>query len=331
MSDSTDDFVRLGRPLSIPRRIPTTAHTMVCKEIAPERQIEGAAKFELSLAERWSSLTLPLPLAGAEALRPDANGRLPAIEALRAASPWLEPILKHLELQLRVQLAIGRPWVAFEPLLLVGPPGTGKTWLVRRIAEALGLPSGVLEMGAASDDRTLAGTARGYNQTQPAWPLVEIAQSEVANPVLALDEIEKAGGSARNGRPHFTLLGMIETTSAKAWYDGCLLAECDLSHVNWIACANDVAPIPTPLLSRFHVFELSPPQPDHFDAALASIVRDIAMRWEWPINMMPALPPTAVSVLRDQFSRSRSIRRLARDARALLGAALVDRGGATRQ
>jgi ATP-dependent Lon protease len=274
-------------------------------------------------------------MAARDTSGPDTSAHdcaLPAgLAALAAAMPWGAAVIDHVARQQRIQLAIGRPWVRIEPLLLVGPPGVGKTWLIRRLGEALGVPTAVLELGGASDDRLLAGTARGWANAQPAWPLIELARLRVANPILVLDEIDKAGGSGRNGQPHLTLLSMLDRASSSAWPDSCLLTECDLSHISWIACANRAEPLPGPLLSRFHIVQLSPPSTDHLDAALASIRHEVARDWQLSPDALPTLPPAAITALRRHLARTRSIRDLDRATRAIFGALLAEQGGPERQ
>lgn len=216
----------------------------VCERIEPERELANGPRFDQSLGQRWDMLTRPLRLAGRAAMRPSASGRFPALDALGEAMPWGKPLVDDVERQLRIQLALGRPWIRIEPVLLVGAPGVGKTWLARRLGAALALRGAALELGSASDDRTLSGTARGWSNAQPAWPLVVIASTCSPNPLLVLDELDKAGGSSSNGRPHHALLSLLEPASARAWYDQCLMTACDLSQVNWIACANTLDPIP---------------------------------------------------------------------------------------
>lgn len=262
--------------------------------------------------------------------RAAGGGFFPRLDALVAARPWAAGLVCGVERQVRTQFAIGRPWMQIEPTLLVVSPGVGKTWLARQLVAAFDLPTATLELGGASDDRALAGTARGYTYTIPCWPLVVIARTATANPLLVLDEVDKAGGSNQHGRPHHALLAMLEPASARAYHDQCLLADADISRVNWIACANHLDAIPASLLSRFRVVELLRPSADHFDAALASITDRLAAEWQIAPELIPDLPARALKILRGEFARGRSVRQLARHARALLGAALADRGGPTR-
>lgn len=72
-----------------------------------------------------------------------------------------------------------------------------------------------------------------------------------------------------------TLL-LLEPESARRWHDPCLIADCDLSHVNWIACANSTARLSPALRSRFQVIELDWPSAEDFDAALGGVMHDFA-------------------------------------------------------
>ena len=193
---------------------PTEATHRVCSWIEAERSIVGVP-IEQSLGERWDVLTTPLRLAGASAMRLSSTGHFASLQLLAEAMPWAAPLVGDLERQLRTQLALGRPWVRFEPMLFLGPPGVGKSWMARKLAEALDVPSAVMELGSTSDDRTLSGTARGWSGAQPAWPLVVMASTKTANPMLVVDELDKAGGSDRSGRPHNALLAMVEPSSAR--------------------------------------------------------------------------------------------------------------------
>jgi hypothetical protein len=96
------------------------------------------------------------------------------------------------------------------PILLIGPPGVGKTRFCRRLAELIGLPSRIIMAAGLSDSRDLAGTARGWGTAQPSAAVRLLAESGTANPIIVVDEIEKAGGSAHNGRIHHTLLQLFE-------------------------------------------------------------------------------------------------------------------------
>ena len=145
-------------------------------------------------------------------------------------------------------------------------------------------------------------------------------QTRTANPVLILEEAEKAGGSAQNGTPHATLLTMLERETAARYWDRCLLAEVDLSHTNWILTCNDAERLPPPLRSRLDIVAVDGPGPEHFDGVMAAILLDLAAAWKVPREMLPDLPVRAVQVLRDRFVKTRSVRRLRRHLEKVVAA-----------
>lgn len=151
-----------------------------------------------TLAITWARLTDRLPLKGMAGMAETADGGLLVTRQLMARMPWLEQFAESLERELKLQLAIGKPWFWMPPTMLVGPPGVGKSHAARLIGQLSGCAVATLDVGGTSDNRALEGTARGWSSTQPCWPLVTIHNTRCANPVLVLDEIDKAAGSDAN-------------------------------------------------------------------------------------------------------------------------------------
>ena len=300
--------------------IPTTAYVRPCTKIASEAVSDGVGLN--SIGDRYAALTTELPLAGAAMMRSHASGEIALIARLRAAAPWVEPAIASIERHLLIQNWAGRPWVSWRPLCLVGPPGTGKSYLARLVAEASGAGVGVLDLAGTSDNRTLEGTARGWTSAQPCWPALVMSQTRTANPVLVLEEAEKVTGDGRNGDPLATLLTMIEAETASHYWDKCLLAEIDLSHACWILTCNDVERLPAVLRSRLDIVSVAGPGPEHFEGIYATIVSDLARRWGVPLESMPVLPPRAVRTLRAAFAKYRSARTLRRDLERLIAASI---------
>jgi hypothetical protein len=287
---------------------PATAPTRIV--VAAIGDIGGSGGEEI--AEAYQALTKPLALRGGEADPEQLR------TALLAEFPHLGNAVERIIGDLRLRRRAGVAWVRFRPLLLVGPPGVGKTRFAKRLAQLLKLGYGEVSGAGSSDDRMLRGTARGWRDAQPTLLLLVMLRTGGANPLIVVDEVDKAGGSERNGDIRQTLLPMLEIETARAWFDEALLAPADLSGVSWLLTANDLAPISAPLLSRVAVVQAPAPGPEFFDPLLAGILRSIAEELGVDAAALPPLAPEACDRLRQGFIERPDLRRIRRAVESAL-------------
>lgn len=212
----------------------------------------------------------------------------------------------------------GRAHATLRPTLLVGPPGAGKSRLGARLAHLLGL--GLWRVDATRDaGASLGGLDRRWATSEPAHPLMAVARTGTANPLMLLDELEKAATRADHGRLWDVLLSMLEPETAKAYPDPAFQAEVDLSHVSWLATANSVGNLPGPLLDRVRVLEMAAPSVAHLEALLGPVLAGIADARGLDPAFLPPLDGGAVTLVRRAW-RGGSVRRLTRLVEALVAA-----------
>jgi hypothetical protein len=269
----------------------------------------------MAIKKAYKTLLLPLPLKGGS-LDPNL---LDAV--LRLEFPWMGDAISRIVGDFRLRRHLGIPWLKFRPILLLGKPGVGKTRFARRLAELMGVGHGAVSASGSADNRALQGTARGWSSAQPALPILIMMNSNSANPVILVDEIDKTAPDGRNGDIRATLLSMLEIETARNWYDEALLAKCDLSQISWILTANSLSHVPGPLLFRLAVIEVGEPTQADFDTILEGVLRDIAAEFSATHSDLPILHEESRDALAQAFGKGVSVRGLKNAATAALSAA----------
>jgi hypothetical protein len=287
--------------------------------LLPGRPLLGAplsdALMAMEKARPYAVLAQPLPRV-----------RRPEFGALRqtliAEFPWLEAAIDNLLGPIRIGQLAGQPYLRLPPLLIAGPPGIGKSALVRRLAEATRLPLSILQAAAGHEASALTGLSRTWRASEPSFPVRCIVAAGVANPLIGLDELDKSviEGGGQFGKLVDALLPMLERSTANAWPDPFLGASVDLADVNWVLTVNDPRVLPDPLLSRLKLVRANTPTGDHAKLLIERQRSELAKEAGRSVDMIPTLSPEAELRIARDLDQHRDIRRLQRLVSAALSA-----------
>jgi len=202
------------------------------------------------------------------------------LKALRKKFPNFSHVISRYEDSLRLRTLGKVATVWLPPIVLVGPPGIGKTRFLRELATALMTEFFSVDMSTTSAGFVLNGGNSSWSNGRPGFVSNSLRKSKVANPIFLADEIDKAGGDERYDSIacFYTLL---EKHTAKEFKDECLEIPMDCSAINWVASANYIERIPAPLLSRMEVIEVKAPSLEQMPVIVQSLFTEMLQSNNW--------------------------------------------------
>ena len=225
----------------------------------------------------------------------------------------LEDIRKQLALCMDSEDAVELP-----PMLLLGAPGIGKTHFARRIAQLLGTGFGFVPMSSLTAGWILGGASSQWKNAKPGKVFETFLNGEYANPVMVVDELDKASAEGQYD-PLGALYGLLEIDTAMRFVDEFAEVPIDASGAVWFATANDATRIPDPILNRMHVYEIEAPDADGAARIALAIYREIRGAHDWG-KRFPQAPAAAVT---DKLA-ALSPREMRRAVLAAFGNAKID-------
>jgi hypothetical protein len=187
--------------------------------------------------------------------------------AIHTAMPWMAPATDRLWRDMRASVRNGDPAPRLRPMLLVGPPGIGKSHWARLLGDLLSVPTTIIEATGEPAPFAVTGSQRGWGSASPGKVLDGIMASQIANPVIVIDEIEKAGGVQSTGGQRYSLdeglLPLLERSTARHWSCPYFRIAFDMSWVTWVLTANTLRGLSEPFLSRCPLTELTALTQEH--------------------------------------------------------------------
>ena len=296
----------------ISRRPPDTIAWQVCD---PEQLHALASAGDTDKRTERKRIAKALADAGRRYLPKAADRHVLAVRALALRFPNFKPVIdilaRHLRLAELAETALKLP-----PLLLLGPPGIGKTEFARAVAETLEMSFRIQSMAETSAGFVLTGAHGTWADATPGAIVKCIADCPQGSaPLMLLDEFDKARSGSYH-RPDLALLGLLEPTTAKVFRDENLDLCLDARPLSFLLTANRLRDIRPEILSRVRVVEVGVPTQDQMPAIIRSL--DEGIRREMA-DLPRIFAPLGEDVISHLSARPpRALRRLLLDAYALV-------------
>jgi len=246
-------------------------------------QASGHEREYESLRATWMRMLELGP--GRFAVKPSG---IPDMEALYELLPNFGEVLDDVKRHVALSQD-SRDSLELTPMLLLGPPGVGKTHFARQLANLLGTGMNLVPMSSVTAGWLLSGSSSQWKGAKPGKVFEALVDGQYANPVIVVDEIDKASADAQYD-PLGALYSLLEHDTAQHFIDEFAEVPIDASQVIWVTTANDERHIPEPILNRMNVFEIAPPTPEAARKIAVHLYRGIRGEHDWGQRFDPELP-----------------------------------------
>ena len=197
-------------------------------------------------------------------------------------------------------------------LCLSGPPGIGKTSLVKSIAESMGRKFVRVSLGGVRDEAEIRGHRRTYVGSMPGKIMKAMKEAETKNPVILLDEIDKMSNDYK-GDPASAMLEVLDPEQNKSFEDHYIDMPFDLSKVFFVATANDLRTVSAPLRDRMDILQLS----SYTEFEKLHIAQNFLLKQAQKENGLAdveiKIPDKVMFKLIDEYTREAGVRNLKRE------------------
>lgn len=255
-----------------------------------ERALEELEELGSGASDALKSTYVRMIRSGGQrfTIKPSA---LPDVDALIEELPNFEQPLHDIRKQLALCLSSDDP-LELEPMLLLGDPGIGKTHFARRLSKLLGTGYNFVGMSSLTAGWILSGASAQWKNARPGKVFEALVNGDYANPVMVVDEIDKAGTDGQYD-PLGSLYTLLEPDTAAEFVDEFAEVPIDAGDVVWVATANDARSIPDPILNRMNVYEIEPPDAEGSRRIAAGIYAELRAEHAWG-RAFPETPDVGV-------------------------------------
>jgi ATP-dependent Lon protease len=223
-------------------------------------------------------------------------------KSLRLSFPQFAEVIDFYENSVITLARLDLPFEA-PPVLLQGDPGLGKTFFTSELAKLFNLPFFEISMATATSSFSLSGGNLQWSEGSTGFICDTLAKSEVANPIILIDEIDKSSQETRYN-PLNVFYGLLESHSAKRFRDEALEFDLDASKIIWIATGNEMHNIPAPIQSRMRIFEISQPDTTSMQPVVESIYRHVVVNKAYGKLLDASLDAAVIDNLSRQSPRA---------------------------
>lgn len=225
-------------------------------------------------------------------------------DTLRRDFPNCDKVTDFLEKQVELCRLAPSKVAAFQPILLLGDPGVGKTRYLLEVAKLLRLEFSLIQCGGVSASFVLSGSTTSWKNGKPGKVHTTLRDGSSLNPFVVLDEIDKLSGS-HDYDAHGPLYQLLEKKTAGRFQDECIEIPMDCSSVIWAATANQLGAIPEAIVSRLTVIDVPPPTGEGLRQVARSVYRDILIEHSdtWGNRFADELDGVVLDLVKEQTPR----------------------------